>query len=126
MMTKKVVKLNEEEECWIEMFVESLVGRLTLMEEEGKEERKGSLDLPPVSLGPAPCFPWTCPLFPLGMAGCLLFLRSSGTDSERKPIKPNPSQGGDGKPRVPRGQPGRRSRRNFAGPWSEHRYGPFC
>ena len=94
MMIEKVVKLNEEEECWIEMFVQSLVGRLTLIEEKGKEKQKGSLDLPP-------CFPWTCPLFPLGMAGCLLFLRSSRTDSERKPIKPNPSQGGDGKPRVP-------------------------
>jgi len=51
MMIEKVVKLNEEEECWIEMFVESLVGRLTLIEEKGKEERKGSLDLPPR-------FPW--------------------------------------------------------------------
>ena len=41
MMIEKVVKLNEEEECWIEMFVESLVGRLTLIEEKGKERRKG-------------------------------------------------------------------------------------
>ena len=37
-MIEKVVKLNEEEECWIEMFVESLVGKLTLMEEEGEEK----------------------------------------------------------------------------------------
>ena len=51
MMTKKVVKLNEEEECWIEMFVQSLVGRLTLIEEKGYEKRKDSLDLPLVSLG---------------------------------------------------------------------------
>ncbi len=33
------------------------------------------------------------------------------------PTKPNHEQSWDGKPRVPVGSPGCRSRRNFAGPW---------
>ena len=35
-MAKKVVKFNDEEECWIVMFVQSLVGKLTLIEEEAE------------------------------------------------------------------------------------------